>query len=129
MQAEAATDVARTAYEKAPFKKGTGDWSGVVMIIRPEWPNDQDMCKVLSACTIEYGGRRAIGCMVPYGLVRQYFDAFDGEEVHVFAEYKHVPGPQGGHLEFYEKASKLEFFLTAGGAERMYPSGDRKQVY
>lgn len=127
MQAEIASELPKTGFEKAPFKKGTGDWNGVVMIIRPEWPIDTDMCKVLSACTIEYGGRRAIGCMVPYGLVRQYFDAFDGQEVHVFAEFKNAPN--GGHLEFYEKASQLEFFLTAGGADRMYLSGDRKQVY
>lgn len=113
--------------EKAALQRGTGDWNGVVMIIRPEWATDQDMCKVLSACTLEFNGHRAIGCQVPFGLVRGYFDVFDGQEVCVFAEFKNAPG--GGHLEFYEKASLIEFFITAGGAEKMYVCGDRKPVH
>ena len=99
--------------------------NGVVAIKRPEWATDEDLCTVMSACTLDFDGRRAIGSdtKVPFGLVRHLFDAFDDDVAYAFAELK------GTHLEFYEKASQLEFFITAGGEHKMYPSGDRRTVY
>lgn len=110
----------------AEFMRGTGVWEGVVIVVRPENYGPGSMCRVASARTVEFNGKRAISPFdVPYEMVRKYFAAEDGQEVWVYGEF--YPGPNGepGHFEFFDKASQKEFFLTAGGAKRMYPSANR----
>jgi len=84
-------------------------WKGVVMLIRTDLAQCTQgidtLCQVVSARLITHGGRRAISTKVPYSLVRHYFQVEDGDAVEVYAEL------MGEHLEFFERASKREFFL------------------
>jgi len=89
------------------FAEGTGQWSGVVCIERPKNPDDGSVCVVSSARSIIYNGMRAIYCELPYGAVKQYFGAGDAAECYVYAEHK------DGLTQFYERASKREYFLNA----------------
>src|SRR4051812_11018083 len=99
----------RPEYDRAPFQRGTGEWQGIVMIIRPDpskvMVTDDTQCKVVSPRRLQYNGLRAIATHLPYGLFRQtYFSTDDGDNVCVYAELK------GEHLEFFEKANVTEFF-------------------
>jgi len=88
--------------EDATFVKGTGQWSGVVMIERPNLTNlsygTDPQCRVMSARTIQLDGKRAIYCELPYSMLKQYFQSEDGDHCFVEAEFK------DGHLEFYKKS-------------------------
>ena len=95
------------------FARGTGDWTGVVMIERPKRATPDSLCWVRSARTMALDGKRAIVCQLPYKMFAHYFTSLDGGDVCVYAEFKDTGGPDGGHLEFYERASKKEFFLHA----------------
>lgn len=90
-----------------PFERGTGSWKGVVMIERPRNANNYSQCVVTSARTMALDGKRAIKCHLPYEMLRHYFMMFDGLDVCAYAEFKDE------HLEFYERASKKEYFLHA----------------
>jgi hypothetical protein len=50
---------------------------------------------------------------MPYGEVKNFFKVQDGLDVWVYAELTDGEPP---HLQLYERASKREFFLTAGVA-------------
>ena len=114
------------AFDQPPFDRGSGVWEGVVIIMRPEGADDRTMCRVASACTIEFNGARAIAPFdIPYAAVRHYFDAEDGAEVWVYGEFYTRPHGEDGHFQFFEKASQKEFFLTAGGTKVLYPSANR----
>lgn len=83
------------------FAKGTGQWFGVLMVIRPD-PSKLSliqvappMARVLSPRLAQLDGRRAIADNVPYDLVKHFFNADDDDHCFVEAEYK------DGHLEFY----------------------------
>lgn len=104
-------------YDRAPFERGSGQWAGVVMIERP---NERGMCRVISARTTDYNGLRAICTETPWALAKQFFALEDEGETYRYAEFK------DGHLEYYERASQIEFFITAAGAQLMYPCGGRQ---
>ena len=93
--------------ETAPFVRGSGQWQGVVMIERPKNPDSDTLCEVSSARSIYYNGLRAIYCKLPYGALKHYFTPEDGSHCYVYAEHK------DGLTEFYERASKREYFLNA----------------
>jgi len=95
---------------EAPFVRGTGIWSGVVLVERPKNPQPDTLCQVSSARTLALDGKRAIFCKLPYKMFKHYFTAIDQGEVCVYAEYKDE------HLEFYERASKREYFLHASNS-------------
>lgn len=73
-------------------------WGGVVMVVRPDpsKPNNGRVA-VMSARTVELGGRRAIRCELPYAMVKGYFGADDGDHVFVDADYLE------GHLQLHHK--------------------------
>lgn len=86
----------------ANFERHTGDWEGVVMIIRPD-PSRQSqgaqlMCKVVSARTVQLNGKRAINCELPYSMFINYFNSTDKDHIFCEAEFK------DGHLEIYGQA-------------------------
>ena len=89
-------------------------WKGIVVIERPDLTklsqDEQPMVWVKSARLIEHGGLRAICTRVPYAMVAHYFRAEDPDFVPVYAELSGVDRPEGGHLEFYERASHRDFF-------------------
>jgi len=68
-----------------------------------------DLVWVKSARRSELGGKRAICQQMPWGLVSRYFRTEDTDSVYVYAE---LHGGDGGHLEFYERASQREFFTV-----------------
>lgn len=108
-----------------PFQPGSGLWEGVVIVVRPPNADDRSLCRVASARTTELNGKRAIAPFdVPYSMVKKYYTVEDGAEAYVYGEFFARPNADG-HFEFYEKASQKEFFLTAGGAKRLYPSANR----
>jgi hypothetical protein len=88
--------------DSPPFERGTGAWEGVVMIIRPDLsklPYGADpQCMVVSARTVQLGGRRAISQDLPYGLFAHHFTSEDGDHIFAEAEFK------DGHLEVYGRA-------------------------
>jgi hypothetical protein len=92
-----------------PVVRGEAQWKGVVMIERPNFgsrshmPFEQVICRVMSARLIEFGGKRAINETLPYSLLSKYFEAEDGDNVLVYAEFNK------GHLQFYERASFKEW--------------------
>lgn len=109
-----------------PFERGSGAWEGVVIIVRPENPGDSSLCRVASARTVEFNGKRAIAPFdIAYAAVRHYFAPEDGAEVYVYAEFHDRANGEAGHLEFFDKASQTEFFITAGGVKHMYPARQR----
>jgi hypothetical protein len=96
---------------KAPFAPHEGDWEGVVMVIRPDISKlsrgdlDNVPCKVLSARTVQFNGMRAINTVMPYYMVRHFFQAGDNDHVFVEAEFKDGVNPDGsGHIEFYKRS-------------------------
>lgn len=93
--------------QRAPDAK----WAGVVMIIRPDLsklPKGEDpQCRVVSARLLEHDGKRAIAVDLPYAMLAHYFQSDDGDAVEVYAELA------GEHLEFYERASKADFFKVS----------------
>jgi len=108
------------------FERGTGAWEGVVIIVRPPAADSNSLCRVASARTVEFNGRRAIAPFeVPYTMVRHLFQSADDAETYAWAEFYPRPNNQPGHIEFFERASQTEFFITAGGAKRMYPAKTR----
>lgn len=88
-------------------------WKGILMLVRPDTSKMPHLAKpmiwALSPIRIEYGGRRAIAERFPYAMLAHYFKDGDGDSVEVYAE---MTGGDGGHLQFYERASKSEFFLV-----------------
>lgn len=113
--------VGRAVYDCRPFVRGTGQWQGVVQIKRPSMDGAPGMlCQVKSARTLDFNGLRAIVTEALYAMVKHYFGVEDELSVYVYAELK------DGHLEYYERASQIEFFITAGGAHVMYPCGGRE---
>jgi len=89
------------------FARGTGEWTGIVLIERPNQPHPESPCRVTSARTIALDGRRAIFCYLTYKTVEEYFSIFDGFDTYRYAEFKE------GHLEFYERAEQRDYFLHA----------------
>ena len=89
------------------FQRGEGQWSGVVLIERPPKAEPDSICIVTSAKTVAYGGKRAIYCKLPYKMFQQHFRQDDGQELCMYAEWR------DGYLQFYERASKREYFLNA----------------
>lgn len=91
--------------EPAAFKRGTGDWEGVVMIERPDLQNlpygCDPMCRVMSARTIQLNGQRAIYAELPYSMLKDFFKSDDGDHCFVEAEFK------DGHLEFYKRSNSV----------------------
>jgi hypothetical protein len=89
------------------FNRGSGDWEGVLMIERLDptkiSEGDDPMCRVMSARTIQLGGRRAINTRLPYSMVSHLFRAGDLDTCFVEAEFK-ADGQGGGHLQFYERS-------------------------
>lgn len=87
-------------------------WKGVVMIIRPDTSRlshgAEPVCRVVSKRDLELNGMRAIAETMPYALLSRYFRDDDGDAVEVYAE---LTGGDGGHLEFYERATKRDFFV------------------
>ena len=83
-------------------------WAGVVAIERPNWAasthDEQPMCRILSARTLERG-MRAIVARVPYANLRDKFRAEDGDSVYCYAEL------HGDHLQILDRATQREFFL------------------
>ena len=75
----------------------SNQWEGVVLIERPDlinMPLDSDpMCKVVSARTVQFEGKRAINCELPYSMLKDYFESHHGNQCYVEAEFK------DGHLE------------------------------
>ena len=75
----------------------SNQWEGVVLIERPDMlnmPLDSDpMCKVVSARTVQFEGKRAINCELPYSMLKDYFESHHGSQCYVEAEFK------DGHLE------------------------------
>lgn len=86
-------------------------WKGIVMIIRPDVTRlshrDTPTCRVVSKRDLELNGLRAISETMPYEPLAHYFNHDDGDAVEVYAE---LTGGDGGHLEFYERATKRDFF-------------------
>lgn len=84
-------------------------WDGIVMVIRADPVKmatlKKSMVHVMSACRLEYGGRRAIQTRLPYEMVSHLFQSDDGDAIEVFATLR------GEHLQLHERASKAEFFL------------------
>ena len=72
-------------------------WEGVVMIERPNLinvPLEVDpMCPVVSARTVQFEGKRAISCELPYSVVKDYFESHHTNQCYLEAEFK------DGHLE------------------------------
>lgn len=90
-------------------------WCGIVMIIRPDVSklpqgHGTPLARVVSKRDLELDGKRAIAEWLPLPMFDRYFQAGDGDAVEVYAELLPMPG-RLPHLEFYEKASKREFFL------------------
>ena len=89
-------------------------WKGVVMVIRPDVSQmpegEEPMCRVVSARMLELNGMRAISETMPYAMLAHYFRIGDEDAVEVYAE---LTGGNGGHLQFYERASKREFFTES----------------
>jgi len=90
--------------EVTPFARGTGNWEGVVMVIRPDpskmRQGDDPLCRVISARTIQFAGRRAISERLPYSFLRHFFRSEDTDHCFVEAEF-FCDDKDGGHLEFY----------------------------
>lgn len=87
-------------------------WKGIVMIIRPDTASlshgAEPLCRVVSKRDLDLNGMRAISEKMPYSMFSHYFQNEDGDAVEVYAEFI---GGDGGHLEFYERATKIDFFL------------------
>lgn len=93
---------------EAPVK-----WSGVVSIERPDMLNNplpvaDPLCRVLSARNLAFNGRRAIMTLVPYSLVRHYFQAEDEGQIYVAASLREE------HLEFHERCDFMEWAYHSG---------------
>jgi hypothetical protein len=90
------------------------DWTGVVMIERPDPTktghmvlSDGPMCPVRSARSVAFNGRRAIVCQLPLRMLQHYFKSQDEDHVFAWAEL------HGEHLELKERASRKEWVETA----------------
>ena len=95
--------------------QGKPDWSGVVCVERPD---PAEMCKVYSARTTTFNGRRAIVCQLPWKQVKHYFTDPNMPEVYVYAEFRAATT----YLQLYEHASHREFFTTADGGLPALPN-------
>ena len=77
--------------------QGPAEWEGVVMVERPDPTSPSpEMCRVMSARTIQLGGRRAIYCHLPLSMFQ--FNSDDGDVIFCEAEYR------DGHLQIYGRA-------------------------
>ena len=87
--------------------------SGVLMVIRPDMSKvtegQHPRCYVCSQRDLELNGSRFIGEYMDYAMLAHYFRPEDGDAVEVYAE---LTGGHNGHLQFYERASKREFFTN-----------------
>lgn len=115
-------------YEDAPLQRGSGDWAGVVMVIRPDVSRlsygAQPMCHVVSARTVQFDGKRAIDEWMPYEMFACHFSSDDGDHIFCEAEYK-ADGMGGGFLEVYGRAQTnlKEWVVYSMGAEAITPAG------
>ena len=93
--------------KRDPYATG----SGVLMIIRPDVTRvpegEKPVCYVCSQRDLSLNGSRIIGEYMDYAALAHYFKAGDGDSVEVYAE---LTGGHGGHLQFYDRAKKEEFF-------------------
>ncbi len=111
--------------KEAPFIKGTGSWSGVVMIERPDAsraPQDAILvARVISARLVHLNGKRAISCFVPYETVAAYFRSDDGDHIFCEAELKgeclQIWGKSRSTLADWPKYSFNEELLAAANQE------------
>lgn len=83
-------------------------WSGVVSIERPDTLNNglasaDPLCRVLSARNLSFNGRRAIMTLVPYSLVRHFFQVEDEGQIYVSASLRDE------HLEFHDRCDFMEW--------------------
>lgn len=107
-QAPALPTAYHAGYETLP------KWSGVVSIERPDLsrtphvPGDDPACRVLSARTMEFNGRRAIVTHLPYSAVKHYFQAEDADQVFVAASL------HGEHLQLHERCDLKEWAYFSG---------------
>ena len=89
-------------------KAALNGWSGVVSIERPDalltkLSPEQAACRVLSARTLEYNGRRAVLCSVPYSMVRQFFMAED--EDLIYHEATVTGGTDNAKIQFHGRSN------------------------
>ena len=93
----------------AAFTPGTGQWAGVVMIVRPDLSKlpygIEPSCMVLSARTVQLNAKRAIACELPYAMVGHLFGSEDGDHIFHQAEFK------DGHLELYGRSNRKEWVM------------------
>ncbi len=110
--------------DSATFERGTGDWEGVIMVERPDISKlshgDVPMCRVMSARTVQLGGRRAIYTQMPYWHFKDHFRCEDGDVIFLEAEWK-ADASGGGHLTWYGKArtNLKEWVLYSQTAEQV----------
>lgn len=89
-------------------------WAGVVSIERPDLarvshvPGDDPACRILSARTMEFNGRRAIVTHLPYSAVKHYFQAEDAGQVFVQASLSDE------HLQLFERCDFKEWAYFSG---------------
>ena len=97
------------ATELSAPQRGAGQWSGVVMIERPDLSKlpygCQPMCRVMSARTVQLLGRRAIYELLPYALYAHLFTSQDGDHIFHEAEFN------DGHLEVYGRSNRQEWVM------------------
>jgi hypothetical protein len=84
-------------------------WRGVVMVERDP---QRLTARVSSARSIVLAGHRAIGCHVPYSMVKHYFLSDDKDHLFVSAEL-YGDGVTPGHLEFFERSTIDQWADTA----------------
>ena len=106
-------------------RNAAAKWCGIVMIIRPDptklSEGEKPLAWVCSKRDLLLNGRRAISEQMPLEMLAHYFQAGDGDAVEVYAEFTARPNGAPGHLEFYEKASKAEFFKVEPVATNPVP--------
>lgn len=88
-------------------------WSGVVSVERPDilnnpLPVSDPLCRVLSARSVDFNGRRAVMTLVPYSLVKHFFQAEDEGQIFVAASL------QDEHLDFHERCDFMEWAYHSG---------------
>jgi hypothetical protein len=118
--------------ENEPLAKGMGDWAGVVMIQRPDLSKmslgDRPLCRVMSARTVQFDGRRAIDEWLPYEMFAGYFSSTDGDHIFCESEYK-SDGQGGGFLQVYGLAQTnlKEWVIYSMGADKISSAGQMYQ--
>ena len=74
---------------------------------------EEPLAWVCSKIDPQLGRRRAISERMPLSMFSDYFQAEDGDAVEIYAELTLADPTSAApyHIQFYEKASKRDFFL------------------